>query len=379
MKRSVLLFSIICACLQHAPMLQTAWSQQTEFVIGADWLRQPPIPYYEGQTLITEVPLDWWERVSAAGIRWVSIYTDTLYRNLMVQELGHANTAGMLTVPGHSEGMNAYFTRGNRWRYHPEYNGHFTYDTLRKGELWSEVGAEKDADAFSQPLNSVRARVNIDTVGYLCHGLIPQDLNNAGHLHVRLRLRLPDAPLDTSIQVLRVFVDTGGVTMIDAVITGGHLKRTPTTAQSEWRGVPLASNDAYGEVLVGDFVRDGIGSVDIRVQWLGNVSVILDYVAFDDDAADELFGGTWDHIIDHEIDTLMSTQWSFPNRIARFKSADEPTRYKWPLVGYHEERVAQRTGNQKHTLGICSSIASKTESTSSHRVLMHAKPFHSCN
>jgi hypothetical protein len=243
---------------------------------------------------------------------WVGLYVDTTLDNMATAELGRASARGMHAILGHSNEHEDLFTRGHRWRYHPEYSGHYPNFTGRVGRSWDDgSAAEKDADAYGSAENSWIADASVgDTAGFMCRNLntsshepppgqsLRCDTDTLRRVHVRLRLRLPSPPTNTATQIVRVYVIDADSVKIDTVITAGHRQRTPS---SDGPGVFLNSDINYGEVYVGSFDHFGkTSTVDIRVRWLGNTRVILDYVAIDDSAANALFSGGWDEAIDYK-------------------------------------------------------------------------------
>lgn len=271
----------------------TAVLAQSPFVVGAEWIHNPwvsnPIPDQE------------WTNMQAFGLQRGTYFQEPLDVNLANQTLNTAQARGIqVTFSRANRFMN--ITGGWRWMYHPEFDQHFNQTGLA-GERFLDQNAEIDWSDQNQVFNCRRARVGIDNPGNLSQNLLRQneqneyicwtpnqDICHHGAIHVRLRLRLTSVQMGTE-NVVRVTVWNGTTPVINNVwVTTNSPKRTPESDQTLPR---LGDNTEYGEVYVGSFTK-GQGDnepVNVEVYWPATVDVHLDYVAFDNPAAHNLFGG----------------------------------------------------------------------------------------
>ena len=127
-----------------------------------------------------------------------------------------------------------------------------------------------------------------------------QFIDHSGSTFVRVRLRLPDAP-QGDLPVVHVSVRMNGTEVLGSDIRTQSLKRTPRLPVQQQNGIPLNNDLGYGEVLVGSFEKVGGQDIDVIIDWPGDVSVNLDYVAFDTDEANQLFNGSLDQGMDGVI------------------------------------------------------------------------------
>ncbi len=270
-------------------------------------------PIYGGNDTI---PDNVWETIHNAGYNGVTMFVQDIDVQSNLRMFQRAREEGMLSYPSymwHDSVGYSYITRGFRWRYQLEYSAHFGGQNragvayLDPHHLTSDeiLAAVKDADAFNDDFNSWSADATIHSSGLIGLATIGGTVQNTSDtLHVRVRLRLPDAPsVDSNLAVLYVRVLAGQTPLLIDTIRTHSLKRLPwLPLQSD--GVSLRLNQDYGEVYCGFFLKpdSAAQAYSIELTWPGNVTTIIDYVAIDDAYADELFSGRiWDHAFDTEL------------------------------------------------------------------------------
>jgi len=193
--------------------------QQTEFVIGAEWLKYPTIdglPPPQGSLPMTAQD---WNNVKDLGLNWGMLSLDKYNNTIVTDALNAARANGIKIIlerfrtgesgcPG-SETPGYYLGRyawGNRWRYQPEYAAHYP-DTGMTGELTNDNNAQKDADDINNTNNSRRAVVGTHSMGYMVKNLTPkteQEDNVTYYLKVRLRLASGSFTHDSVVTVRAV-------------------------------------------------------------------------------------------------------------------------------------------------------------------------------
>ena len=233
-----------------------AVAQPTEFIIGGDFLGGVVMPN-NGAALAP----NFLDTLSRAGFTHLFLLVDTLLATAANQEITNAHGFGMGIILGHCEGEpdQDYWvqTRGNRWKFHPEDENQFPRSEVSIGEAIDDDPEGLDAD----PEASIYSRTSPRDAWWIedaPRGTIVDTLNMRPELRpadtltlcARLRLRITDPMTYQDSVILRVIIHDSGIPDpgIDVMVRGNTLKRTPQTLGT---GVPLASDQTYGEVILG--------------------------------------------------------------------------------------------------------------------------------
>jgi hypothetical protein len=168
----------------------------------------------------------------------------------------------------------------HEWRLQPEYTGHFTPFAGQIGMPLVDRSATQDSAGF-------RARgydawcATGSTAGLICKApRIELPIESRGaQLTVRLRMRVPEAPELPGgvLRIAHVTVLEGSYVRIDETVTTRTPKANPR--ESELSST-LGHDSEYGLVTLGSMRWNG-GSIDIRVEYLGGATMILDWISID--------------------------------------------------------------------------------------------------
>lgn len=330
-------FTILCLWF-----LGTLIALAQQFPIGGYGIYKP---VFGGLPVTDTIPPGIWHIVRDAGFTHVHFFVPDTTPQFNMEVIQRAREHGMHSVPTYTwPGNRGYdsVTTGRRWRHQLEYSVHFSSFQGRVGEAYEDqfgspdqiLMAVKDADAYDNAPNSWRAVTGTHSAGHIgITGTVGGQVTN-NPLHVRVRLRLPDAPnVNYTDSVLRVRVTSNGNELLNSGFTTSSIfKRTPW---SDGPGDTLRLNNSYGEVHVGQFTKQQAnGTYQIEVYWHGLVSVNVDYIAVDDDSADVLFRGDYDDVLD-----LWQQQYGNGSGPALFMNREEPLTTHLTLIGYIEERI----------------------------------------
>ncbi len=282
------------------------------------------------------------DSLQSSGFTHISLLADTSLPDEANEAITAAHGKGLEVILGPCEGepVQDYIilTYGKRWKFHPEDQIQFPRSDTLVGIRSFDYAYPADAEASIFDPDTIINTCYIEgsSPGYVVDTLLirPELLpDDSLILHCRLRLRLRDTMPDTSLGVVQVLVKDSGVveadSIINVVVNGNSRKRTPS---SDTLGVPLNSDDKYGEVYLGKWLHWNRPIV-VKIKYLANTPVYIDYIAFDNSRADSLFRGSFDGSIDVRRGTYHSTAglWAL-------KAGDEPELPRWPLVGYIEQR-----------------------------------------
>jgi len=321
-------------------------AQQTEFIIGAEWLNRP------NQNPPHVPSAQDWTNIRNLGLNWGMV------GYLRGDDVSYANTA----LAGAEQNqvkliLERYHFRdavyGSRWQYHLEYASHYP-SMGRVGAARSDNGAVRFPDDENNANDAWRAVVGTDPSGYMATGLFPNNEQLDGAFYyVKLRIRLETGtPLThtpvVTVSVVRlsdnyqqdstIYADQFGDYSYREITALSYTRNIsgalgPPTQQS-MQQVPLA--DGIGYAGVPHYAQQQPSQVgfDYRVYWPGQVTCYLDYLIIDDYPSDLTFTGYYDGAINSEVDLFEGRAG-----LGRFKITDEPSVEQYLLLGHVEQVI----------------------------------------
>jgi hypothetical protein len=330
---------------------------RSEFIIGADWLYNPPRPDYSN---IVPSPTDW-ANISALGLNWGMLAMPPGDEHISkTKEALDSSTVKLILF----RYQFSAFTEGKRWVYHPEYVNHYPgTGTIGDPFLHDYPGNEpasgtRDPDDTGNNYNVRRVRSGINPSGYIARNLIlrneqPDSVNY--YLKIRMRLSSSVPFTHTPVIVVRAVRLSDGAARTYTVYAdefGDYNYKEITTVQfyksPSGSMVPLQGLDerSTGEVnpfgikeyATGRFdaqrTSETYAEYDYQIYWPGQVSCYIDYIAVDDHKSHQLFTGANNNLITGEVTTFKGYE-----NLGKFKINDEPIPSQWPGIGYVEQQI----------------------------------------
>ncbi|MHB1688688.1 MAG: hypothetical protein ACYCVH_15140 [Ignavibacteriaceae bacterium] len=350
-KLFLLLFLFLCA---------SAYSQQSQFIIGADWLNSTANNWQD-------VPLSsaYWNLIQSFGLNFgtldlrESVEGTTGINNQLNNAYNHGIGIELNTyVVGNAVG------KPRRWMYQVEGNYDFNYHPISNNYLhdnnaethWSKINDPNDPN----PLNYLRLQTISASSGLAAYGLINQNqIPDGFNYYVKVRIRNRNG-VTTHTPVVQISVIGNGHTysgIIYADQLGNNIWQeenvfsfyktasgpsAPTTQSAS----SLINTDPLGITGVPDYTISPAATYtpyDIQIYWYGQVDCDLDYVIVEDPASNDLNNGVYDNTITTDVNYYAGN-----SGLRYYKVWDEPAPENFLSVRYENRKVQAAFNNNNY-------------------------------
>ncbi len=353
-KLFLLLFLLFCV---------SVYSQQSQFIIGADWLNSTATDW-RNITLNN----NYWNLIQSFGLNFGTLPLD----EYSAQDVTNINTQ-LTNAYNHGIGieLNTYVIGNSvgwpqrRWMYQVESHYDFNNHNINQDAIDNVQtnGAETHWSMVKNPTqvpNYVQLSTSSYGAGLVAYGLINQNqIPDGANYYVKVRIRNRNG-VTTHTPVVQVSVIGNGNTYSGIIYadqlgnnvweekTAFNFNKTasgpsaPTTQSTS----TIVITDPLGITGVQDYIispTPTYTSYDIQVYWYGQVDCDIDYVVVEDYASYNLNNGLYDNVITNDVNNFVNNPGLY-----KYKVRDEIQPEEFLTVRYENRKVQTVFNNNNH-------------------------------
>jgi tetratricopeptide (TPR) repeat protein len=293
------------------------YSQQSKFIIGADWLNTTyPDPYTNYAPLGT----NYWNLIQSFGLNYgaLNLGRYSWGTSNINTELNKAAQRGISTFLWTYQ---LYPTHGRRWMYQVEDNydfGSHSSGLSRRNDPvndvpafhWSKIKLDETVSNYWELLEGR------DTYGYIVENVLVDNLQPDGSTYwVKIGIRKTGIENSTQPVAKVIIINKTNNLPVEQTIYANQLTRNVWQEKFLFNFNKTAIGPSLSEQQINNYVLNDSSYItgiedylisddptvytpyEIKIYWYGEVSCDFDYIVLDDAASDNLHNGSYDNII----------------------------------------------------------------------------------